>query len=133
MVFFGDPEDQPDHALRAVRTAIAMQREVRRLSEALERSGNPGFQIRIGISTGWVVVGNMGSARRLSYTVLGSDVNLAQRLEANAPPGGILISERTAAMIEPEIRARSAGPLAIKGMARPLPVYGIPDEIVRQS
>jgi adenylate cyclase len=132
MVFFGDPEDQPDHALRAVRTAIAMQREVRRLSAELERTGSQGFQIRIGISTGPVVVGNMGSSRRLSYTVLGSDVNLAQRLEANARPGGVLISARTQMLIAAEIRSVPAGPIPIKGLTQPLRVYDVADDMLRE-
>jgi adenylate cyclase len=125
MVFFGDPDDQPDHATRAVRTALAMQQEVGKLSAQLEHDGAEGFQIRIGISTGVVMVGNMGSPRRLSYTVLGADVNLAQRLESNAPPGGILISDRTHTLIPASIQTVSAGTIPIKGMAHPVPVYEV--------
>lgn len=125
MVFFGDPDDQPDHAVRAVRTALAMQQEVRKLSAQLEHDGAHGFQIRIGISTGVVMVGNMGSPRRLSYTVLGADVNLAQRLESNAPPGGILISDRTHALVPTSIQTVTAGTIPIKGMAHPVPVYEV--------
>jgi adenylate cyclase len=95
MIFFGDPEPQPDHAVRCVRMAIDMQKRIRELDLKWQQSGQPPIQARIGINTGVVVVGNMGSERRLSYTVLGSDVNLAQRFEANAPVGGILISKRT--------------------------------------
>src|SRR5258708_5558648 len=72
-----------------------------------------------------VMVGNMGSRRRLSYTVLGADVNLAQRLESNAPPGGILISDRTHTLILESIRTVSAGTIRIKGMAHPVPVYEV--------
>jgi adenylate cyclase len=123
MVFFGDPEDQPDHAARAVRSALAMQRRVRLLSEAAEQAGKPAIAIRIGISTGVVTVGNMGSARRLSYTVLGADVNLAQRLESNAVPGGILISARTHDLL-PEVRAR-VRMLQVKGLDRPVEAYDV--------
>jgi adenylate cyclase len=125
MVFFGDPDDQPDHAVRAVQTALAMQQEVRKLSAQLERDGADRFQIRIGISTGVVMVGNMGSPRRLSYTVLGADVNLAQRLESNAPPGGILISDRTHALLPAGIQTVSAGTIPIKGMAHAVPVHEV--------
>jgi adenylate cyclase len=125
MVFFGDPDDQPDHAVRAVQTAIKMQQEVLALSARLEGEGTSGFQIRIGISTGVVMVGNMGSPRRLSYTVLGADVNLAQRLESNAPPGGILISQRTQALLPAAISTVPAGAIPIKGMAHPVPVYEV--------
>jgi adenylate cyclase len=95
MIFFGDPEPQPDHAARCVRMAIDMQKRIRELGVKWQESGETPMKARIGINTGVVVVGNMGSERRLSYTVLGSEVNLAQRFEANAPVGGILISKRT--------------------------------------
>ena len=87
MAFYGHPDLQPDHALRAVRTAIDMQARVEELNESWLREDQPPIQIRIGINTGHVIVGNMGSAQRLSYTVVGAPVNLAQRLEANAPLG----------------------------------------------
>ena len=95
MVFFGDPVSQPDHAIRCVKAAIEMQKKVKELRSEWEQRGDMPIQIRIGINTGSVFVGNMGSARRLSYTVLGAAANLAQRLESNAPVGGILISQRT--------------------------------------
>lgn len=88
MVFFGDPQPDAEHALHGVQAAIAMQQAVARLNRG--QASEADFQIRIGIHTGLVLVGNMGSSKRLSYTVLGSAVNLAQRLESNAPPGGIL-------------------------------------------
>ena len=80
MVFFGDPEMQPDHAVRCVGAALAMQRKARELRRQWEQEGGLPLQIRIGINTGEVVVGNMGSRRRLSYTVLGSAVTLAVSL-----------------------------------------------------
>ena len=95
MVFFGDPEQQDDHALRAVRAAIDMQRKVREIAARWDPEKDMPLAIRIGINTGEVIVGNMGSARRLEYTVLGANVNLAQRLESNAPVGGVLMSGRT--------------------------------------
>lgn len=75
MVFFGDPVPQPDHALRCVRAAIEIQKRVHEIKTRWEKQGDMPLQIRIGINTGIVVVGNMGSPRRLSYTVLGSAVN----------------------------------------------------------
>jgi adenylate cyclase len=126
MVFFGDPEDQPDHALRCVRAAVEMQQKTRALREQWEQEGKFPLQIRIGINSGPVVVGNMGSARRLSYTVLGSDVNLAQRLESNAPVGGVLISQRTYELIKGEIPARPLDPIMVKGLNAPIIVYEVP-------
>ena len=123
MVFFGDPEAQPDHALRCVRAAIEMQKKTGELREKWRQSGGFPIAIRIGINSGEVVVGNMGSARRLAYTVLGSAVNLAQRLETNAPIGGILISERTYDLVKGEIPARPVGPLKVKGIETAISAY----------
>jgi len=125
MVFFGDPEPQPDHALRCVRAAIEMQRKTAELREKWLRNGGFPLRIRIGINTGEVVVGNMGSARRLAYTVLGSAVNLAQRLESNAPVGGILLSEQTHELVKAEIPAVSVGPLKVKGIEQPISAYEV--------
>ena len=125
MVFFGDPEPQPDHALRCVRTAIEMQQRTAELREKWVQNGGFPLRIRIGINTGEVVVGNMGSARRLAYTVLGSAVNLASRLESNAPVGGILISERTYELVKADIPAQPVGPLTVKGLATPVTAYTV--------
>jgi adenylate cyclase len=125
MVFFGDPEPQEDHALRCVQTAIEMQRKCRELKARWEKDGKMPLQIRIGINTGNVVVGNMGSARRLSYTVLGADVNLAQRLESNAPIGGIMISQRTYELVNKNVKTRPLGDVKVKGLETPLPVYEV--------
>lgn len=125
MVFFGDPESQPDHALRAVETAVDMQRRVAELRDRwLEETGFP-VRIRIGINTGEVVVGNMGSSQRLAYTVIGSPVNLAQRLESNAPVGGILISEATRRLVQDRVRTRPLGPIRVKGMEEPVEVHEV--------
>ena len=125
MVFFGDPEPQEDHALRCVRAAIEMQEKVRELRKKWEARGKMPIQIRIGINTGEVVVGNMGSARRLSYTVLGAPVNLAQRLESSAPVDGILISERTNELIQPHILTRSLASIQVKGLTADIEVYEV--------
>jgi adenylate cyclase len=126
MVFFGDPEDQPDHAWRAVRCAIEMQRRAGDISAALQAAGRAGYLLRIGINTGVVTVGNMGSPRRLSYTVLGSPANLAQRLESNAPRGGILISSRTNELIGDAITTVPKGGIPLKGVDQPVPVFEVP-------
>ncbi len=125
MVFFGDPEPAPDHALRSVRAAIEMQKKARELSAKWAGEGGFPVQVRIGINTGEVVVGNMGSSRRLSYTVLGSAVNLAKRLESSAPVEGILISQRTRDLIAPSISARLFGEIQVKGMEAPVRAYEV--------
>ncbi|MEK7748941.1 MAG: adenylate/guanylate cyclase domain-containing protein, partial [Bacteroidota bacterium] len=125
MVFYGDPEPQPDHALRCVKAAIEMQIKCRELKAKWEVEGKFPLKIRIGINTGPVVVGNMGSSRRLSYTVLGSDVNLTQRLEANAPVEGIMISARTYELVKDHVATRLLEPIIVKGLDQPIPVYEV--------
>ncbi|UCF67516.1 MAG: adenylate/guanylate cyclase domain-containing protein [Acidobacteriota bacterium] len=126
MVFFGDPQPQSDHALRCVRAALEMQRAARDIDNAWRRRGDMPLAIRIGINTGEVIVGNMGSSKRLSYTVLGEAVNLAQRLESAAPTGGILISARTRELAGDQIVTRRIEPVRVKGFAEPIDVYDVP-------
>lgn len=140
MVFFGDPEPQSDHALRCVRAAIDMQKKCRELKQRWVQEGRFPLMIRIGINTGLVVVGNMGSVRRLSYTALGANVNLAQRLESNAPVEGILISHRTNELIKDTIKTCRLDPIKVKGLEELVEVYEVPveeepraEELVSQS
>lgn len=126
MVFFGDPEDQPDHALRCVRAAVEMQRSVRRMGMTWGGQAERPVQIRIGIHTGEVIVGNMGSRRRLDYTALGATVNLAARLESSAPVGGILISSRTRECLGGAVQTAALGEIQVKGFEDPIPVYEVP-------
>ena len=125
MVFFGDPEDQSDHAVRAVRASIAMQQRVGEMKREWEGRGDLPIQIRIGINTCEVMVGNMGSARRMEYTVLGPGVNLAQRLESNAPVSGILVSASTAYHIRHVYSTRPLGPIEVKGFDKPVAVHEV--------
>ena len=125
MVFYGAPEPQPDHALRCVQAAIAMQLQCRELKAKWEPVGRLPLRIRIGINTGEVVVGDLGSARRMEYTVLGSDVNLAQRLESNAPVEGIMISESTYRHVKDKVPTRALEPIKVKGLETPIIVYEV--------
>ncbi|MBN1834915.1 MAG: adenylate/guanylate cyclase domain-containing protein [Spirochaetales bacterium] len=125
MAFFGDPIEQPDHAHRAVRTAIEMQQQVRRLREQWEPEGRLAIQIRIGINTGEVVVGDLGSRRIVDYTVIGANVNLSQRLESQAPVGGILISEPLYELIKGQFQTRFAGRITAKGISEKFGAYEV--------
>jgi len=125
MVFFGDPVHYPDHARRAVDAARAMQERTRKLRKEWERQGGMPIVIRIGIHTGEVVVGNMGSRSRLDYTVIGSNVNLAQRLESNCPLGGILISEQVYRQLPKTDDIEPAGTIRAKGFDEPVTVYTV--------
>ena len=125
LAFFGDPIAQVDHAERAVRSAMGMQRKVAELRSHWEVAGGMPIAIRIGINTGEVVAGNMGSARRLDYTVIGSNVNLASRLESGARPGQILVSKATRDALPPSLVLQPAGAISAKGFSEPIEVFSV--------
>ncbi len=117
MAFFGDPLPQEDHALRAVKAALAMQKRVEELGRKWTDRGLSPLQVRIGIATGEVFVGSIGSRQHLEYTAIGRSVNLASRLEGKAPAGGVLISNETYALVKDHVVARAARGLDLKGYA----------------
>jgi len=125
LAFFGDPEYQADHALRCVTAARDMQNKVGEMAGTWEALAGLPIQIRIGINTGPVIVGNMGSPKRLSYTVIGSAVNLAQRLESNAPEGGILIARSAYDQVKNTVDAEPEGKIRVKGFDKPIAVYTV--------
>jgi class 3 adenylate cyclase len=114
MAVFGAPVVQPDHAVRA----CAAARSVLDASDAVAAPGWPRF--RIGVSTGPAIVGNVGSDALRSYTAIGDTVNLAARLDAAAPVGGICISEATRAALDAGYRTESFGALDVKGRTEPV-------------
>jgi len=115
MCIFNAPESQPDHAWRAVRLAMEMQDAHRRVMARWEgRVSLP--PIGIGISTGEAIVGNFGSVRRLEYTAIGADVNLASRLCAAAQGHQTLVSQSTYALVKEAIIADACPPLPLKGI-----------------
>ena len=95
LAFFGDPFAQPDHAERCLNAALGMQRKVNDLRTRWLPEARLDLRIRIGVNSGQVIVGNLGSKTRIEYTVIGAAVNLAQRMESNAPEGGILVTAET--------------------------------------
>ena len=125
MAVFGAPLDQPDHARRACLTALAMMRELRRLQNKWKAEGRPVFDIGIGINSGEMVVGNMGSAMRFDYTVMGDMVNLGSRLEsANKEYGtNIIISEFTYNHVKDTICCREIDSVRVKGKTRPVRIF----------
>jgi len=125
MAFFGDPLPREDHAMAAVKAAVDMQKKIRELKERWEPEGGLPIKVRIGINTGEVVVGNMGSRQRMDYTVLGANVNLAQRLESSAPVEGILISGSVYKLVRNSVRTRSRGAIRLKGLTRKVRVYEV--------
>jgi adenylate cyclase len=135
LAFFGDPETKgvKEDALACVRMAIAMQRRIRELREEWRGRGlDQGFEMRVGIATGFCTVGNFGSEDRLDYTVIGNPVNLAARLQSRAELGGILIGAETEALVRGEVKAEEQETLELKGIPRPVRTYkvvGIYDEL----
>ena len=93
--------------------------------------GDMRLEIRIGINTGVVIVGNMGSARRLSYTALGGVVNIAQRLESNAPVGGILISARTYDLLRGAVRTAEGSGITVEADLRTGDPFAIVSEVAQ--
>jgi adenylate cyclase len=125
MAFFGDPVPQEDHALRAVRTAMAMQAELNKMQRTWIAEGKAGLQVRIGIATGDVYVGNIGSKHHIEYTAIGRTVNLAARLESKAPPGGILISRETFDKVKDYFDCEEVPGLQLKGYRQAYRAYWV--------
>jgi class 3 adenylate cyclase len=127
LALFGAPLGHDDDSLRAVKAALAMQEKLNGLNEFWIKNGKPGIRIGIGISTGEVVVGNIGSEKRLEYTVIGQDVNYAQRIEelTKELATDILISETTYKKVKDHVVAERFGPLTIRGKKDPITVYAV--------
>ena len=128
MVFFGDPESRGvrEDARACTEMALSMLERLKGLQRRWRASGfDQPFEIRIGINTGYCNVGNFGSDQRLSYTIIGGEVNLAQRLEANADVGGILMSYETYAHVQDMVDAEKRGAIQMKGIAREVQTYAV--------
>ena len=126
--FFGDPESRgvKVDARACVNMAIAMQQRMQELqSEWLDRGLEKPFQIRIGINTGFCTVGNFGSEDRMDYTLNGSEVNLAARLESHAEVGGILLGHETYSLVKDTVLAEERVALTVKGFAKPVRSYAV--------
>jgi len=118
MAIFNAPVRQPDHALRAARAALGLQRAVSAIPGAAER---PGF--RVGINTGPALVGNIGSPQLRNFTAIGDTTNLAARLQTFAAVGSVVVSEPTYRRIEPMAEVRRLGSPALKGRSGSTAAY----------
>lgn len=121
MAFFGAPEPQPDHADRAVNTALSMLNHLDHLNA--NNTWSEPLQLRIAINSGKAVVGDVGSSQRVDYTVLGGTVNLASRLEAICAPGECVISEATYNHLQQPHLFTKMKKFRFKGIDRPVQVY----------
>ena len=122
MVFFNDPLDQPDHAARAARMALAMYADLERLREAWRRKGYR-IDVGTGIDTGYATCGFIGYEGRRDYAVIGNVSNLAARLSAAAQAGEILVSARVHGELGDAYRMEAVGELELKGFHQAQMVY----------
>ncbi len=135
MIFFGAPEitNDTDHALRCVKMAIEMKL---RLSILRTEWYNKGFikplKARMGINTGYCTIGDFGSENRKDYTIIGGMVNIASRLESNAKPDEILISQETYALIRDKIECTYVDEIRVKGVHYPIKTYQIVGENIKE-
>ncbi len=133
MVFFNDPVEQPDHTERAVRMALGIEADVRRLREEWTRKGYD-IDVGMGIHTGYATCGFIGYEGRRDYGVIGNVTNLAARLSDAAAPGEILISALVKADLGETLRTESAGELTLKGFQQPQAAFRLlPDDAIVES
>jgi adenylate cyclase len=131
LAVFGAPFDQVDHAMHAVKAAIAMRHA---LAELNLLSQGPKLQMRISISTGTALTGDIGSPRRREFTVLGDVVNTAARIEDEvAAPGEIVISGATYVAVKDAIKVRPLGSRTLRGRAGALEFFAVEDLLPRQN
>ena len=127
MAFFGAPGvlHKDNHALVAVRTAVEIQQKMKKLQEKWAQEGKAMLYIGIGINTGDMVVGNMGSAERMDFTVIGDNVNLGARLCSVAGKDEIIVSEVTYEAVKDHIEAVKLEPIMVKGKVNPIEIYRV--------
>jgi len=124
MVVFGAPMEREDDAERAILAAKEMKRQLA-VMMATQEGHRKKFDIRIGINTGRVVAGNIGSPKRMDYTVIGDPVNIASRLESIAKPNQILIGEETYRTVKGKFKIKKIGPKKVKGKSAEIMVYEV--------
>jgi class 3 adenylate cyclase len=125
LAFFGAPEPVEDHPARAVACALQMQAAMEEINAANEADGLPRLTMGIGVNTGPVVVGNIGSERRTKYSVVGSDVNFASRMEAFALAGQVLISAATYSRVQDLVEIGNVLQVEMKGVPGRATLYDV--------
>ncbi|MCP4898101.1 MAG: FHA domain-containing protein [bacterium] len=134
MAFFGAPLPQEDHAERAVRSGLALQQALERWNRERAVEGLDVVEVRVAIHSGPVVVGDIGSEKRVDYTVLGNTVNVAARLEEFvAEPGQVVIGETTQASVAHLFPTEHLGNMQLKGLSRKIAVYRVASEEISRS
>jgi ABC-type oligopeptide transport system substrate-binding subunit/class 3 adenylate cyclase len=126
LIFFGAPVTHEDDPIRAVHAALDIQQEIRKYADELKGYVD-NFQLRVGLNTGTVVVGNVGDDLHMEYLAIGDAVNLAARLQSTAQPGKVLISESTARHVKAIFDLQSMGEISVKGKVEPVTVFEVID------
>src|SRR5215470_231606 len=125
MALFGAPIAHEDHAQRACYAALRMQDRAKRHAEAVLHTHRVNLQMRVGLNSGEVVVGTVGSDLRMDYTAVGRTTHLAARMEQLASPGSILLTPSTLELVDGFVTVKSLGPIAVKGLIEPLEVHEV--------
>lgn len=125
MAIFGAPIEQEDHAERAVKAALFMKKQGDDLSDKLLEKYDRTVRFGVGINSGPAVIGNIGSHDRLDYTAIGDTVNLAARLESNAKPNQVLISEDTYQLVKNMFKCEELDPIKVKGKEKMVQIYEV--------
>ena len=123
MAMFGAPISHEDHAVRACYAALAMQAAAREHADELRRTEGITPAIRVGLSSGEVVVRTIRDDLHMDYTAMGETVHLASRMETLARPGTIVLTAEMLALVEGYVQVRSLGPVPVKGKPGPVEVY----------
>jgi len=123
MALFGAPVAHEDHAVRACYAALRMQEAIRRLTGELRHSHGLEVQIRVGLNSGAVVVGAIGSDLQMDYTAVGQTTHLAARMEQLAAPGTVRLTADTLRLAEGYIAVKALGPMPVKGVPHPVEVH----------
>jgi class 3 adenylate cyclase len=125
MAYFGAPVPDVDHPLQAVRAAIAIQQALAERNTRFTSPDSLRIEIGVGIHTGIVVVGTIGSDRRSDFTAIGDAVNVAHRLEKLARPSQVLVSEAVQRRVRAALRLRFEGERQLSGRVEPVHVYSV--------
>jgi class 3 adenylate cyclase/tetratricopeptide (TPR) repeat protein len=123
MALFGAPLAHENHAVRACYAALRMQEDIGRYGDEMQRTLGVPVQIRVGLNSGEVVVGSIGSDLRMEYSAVGQTTHLAARMEQMAKPASVLLSAETLRLAEGYVQAKALGSVPVRGLAEPVAVF----------
>lgn len=123
MAWYNAPLPQPDHTLRAVKTALLIRTAIAKLHQELPQAAHLDFGL--GIHYGEAVLGLIGTEKRLEYTAIGDSINTAKRIQENSAKNQILLSREAYERVKKQVEAKPFTPLTVKGKTQPLVVYEV--------